>query len=113
MNDHEAEPEIVTSAIRRAQQIVQEFTTILQAMGWDAIMLSITRVIEVAPGDFRAPGATATVLDPVRCGPVGAQIAEVLRRQADLIEARAGGEVTSGCVHDQSNYASGLREWPR
>ena len=80
-DDHAPEPPIVEETTRFAQKTVKEFATILQALGWDSVVVSLARVIEVAPGDFRAPGATATVIDQTICGPIMPQIADVLRAQ--------------------------------
>jgi hypothetical protein len=113
-HEHDPEHPLVTATLQRAQRVVQQVATVLQADGWDAIVISLSRAVQIAPGEFRAPGATATVIDPTICAPIIPQIVEVLRKQAAALEANAPREeATSGYIHDQSNYASGLREWPK
>ncbi len=113
-DDHAPEPPIVGETTRFAQKTVKEFATILQALGWDSVVISLARVIEVAPGDYRAPGATATVIDQTICGPIMPQIADVLRKQASMLEKNAPkAPEASGYIHDQSDHAGGLREWPK
>ncbi len=113
-DDHDPEPPEVTAALHEAQDMVKRVAGVLQAQGWDAIVISLTRLVVVGPDDYRAPGATATVIDKHRVGPAVRQLADVLRKQADLLDASAGGgEVESGYIQDQTNYASGMSEWPR
>lgn len=113
-NDHEPEEPEVTAATDEAKTTLKKVVTLLQLAGWDVVTLSISRVIEVGPNDFRAPGATATVIDMGRHAPVAGQIAEVLRKQAAMLDRGAGGQtLDSGYIQDASNYASNLREWPR
>lgn len=114
IDDHDPEPPLVTEALDEAQRTVQKIATLLQLGGWHAVVISVSRAVEIAPGEFRAPGATATVIDTTICGPIIPQLVEVLRKQASALEANAGKEeATSGYIQDHSDYASGLREWPR
>jgi hypothetical protein len=114
MNDDPPEPPVVVAAVQHAQHTVEQFSKLLQALGWDSIVISLTRWIEVAPGEWQAPGATATVIDRDRCGPVIPQIADVLRKQADLLDAQWGrDDVCEGYIQDATVYSSGCTEWPR
>ena len=113
-DDNEPEPPAVVAAITEAQEMVKKLCTVLGLAGYDAVVLSISRVIEIAPGDFRAPGATATVIDKPRVGPLTRQLADVLRKQADMLDKYAGDEeIASGYIHDRTDYASGMAEWPK
>jgi hypothetical protein len=104
---------MVARTLDEAQSTVKKVATLLQLAGWDAIVISISRAIETAPGHFQAPGATATVIAP-DCEPIVPQIVEVLRKQAAALEhSSVEKEITSGYIHDQSSYASGLTEWPK
>jgi hypothetical protein len=112
-DDHEPEHPTVARTFDEAQSIVKKVAMLLQLAGWDAIVISISRAVETAPGHFQAPGATATVIAP-DCEPIVPQIVEVLRKQAAALEQSSSEkEITSGYIHDQSNYASGLTEWPK
>jgi hypothetical protein len=112
-DDDQPEPPIVTETCNEAAAIIKRMATLLQLAGWDAITISLTRAIEVAPGQWCAPGATATVTSPA-CEPILPVIASCLRKQADQIEAHAGGQEADGSyIQDQTHYASGCSEWPR
>ncbi len=114
-DDHDPEPPEVTAALHEAQDMVKRVAGVLQAQGWDAIVISLTRLVVVGPDDYRAPGATATIIDKHRVGPAARQLAEVLRKQADLLAASAPPDdaSASGYIQDQTNYASGMAKWPR
>lgn len=111
-SEDEPEPSIVSTTQAEAQQLVKALSGYLQTLGWDAIIISLTRRVDVGDEAF-APGATATVIDTHRVGPVLGQIAAAMRAQADMLERHAGDEVERGYIQDQTNYASGMREWPR
>lgn len=114
--DDDPEPMIVRQAIAEAQQTVQHLATLLQRAGWHAVILSLSRRVEVDPGDCYGPGATASLFDMTACGPILPQLVQVLRKQADEIEKIAqarGDEVTGGYIQDASDYASGRSEWPK
>jgi hypothetical protein len=114
MKDDEDTPEapIVTAALEEAQATIKRVATLLQLAGWDAIVVSVSRAIETAPGHWQAPGATVSLIDP-SCNPITPQIVAVLRKQADTLEASSPEKVAdNGYIHDQTDYASGMREWP-
>jgi len=111
-SENDPEPPAVRAVLGEAQREVQRVSTFLQSRGWDAIIISLTRAIEVAPGDWRAPGATATLIDRTRCGPVAAQLADVMRKQADMLDEQQVGEYSSGYIQDQTDHASGGSRWP-
>jgi len=113
-DDDTPEPPIVAHMHAYAEHTVQRVATLLTEAGWDAVLISVTRIVEVAPGEFQAPGATSTVMDRVRCAPVIPHIVAVLRKQADILERSASEEeMPSGYIQDRSDYASGLKEWPK
>ena len=115
-HDHDPEPEIVTRTTAEAQRTVQRVATLLQYAGWDAIIISVSRRVVIGPNDYRAPGATATVIDVDKVGPARTQLAEVMRKQAASLEAAAradGQAVESGYIQGKTDYASGMGEWPR
>lgn len=108
----EPEPAEVGAACAEAQSLVRALATYLQGCGWHAIVLSLSRRVEVG-GKCYAPGATATVIDVHRVGPLAWQLAAVMRKQADALEANARGAEPEGYIQDRTDYASGMREWPR
>ena len=110
----EHEPAIVGETQAEAQQLVKALSSYLQMLGWDAIIISLSRRVDVG-GEAFAPGATATVIDKPRVAPVIGQLATVMRMQADMLEKYAGedADVGSGYVQDYTNYASGMSEWPK
>ncbi len=112
--DDEPEHPRVTAVLHEAQRVVKQVATVLQAAGWDAVIISVSRAVEWAPGEWQAPGATATIIDKPRCGPVIAQLAEVMRKQAAVLDQNAvAEEASTGYIHDQTDYASGMAEWPK
>lgn len=115
-HDHDPEPEIVTRTTAEAQRTIQKVVTLLQHAGWDAVIISVSRAVQVGPDDIRAPGATATVINVETIGPVRLQLAEVMRKQAAALEASAradGQAVEGGYIQDRTDYAGGAKEWPR
>jgi hypothetical protein len=112
-SEDEPEPPIVEQTCKRAQWIIQRLATALQADGWDSVLISLTRAVE-ANGSYYAPGATATILNRELAGPIVPQIVQVLRKQADMLEAQWGKDVAGdGYIQDATDYASGCAEWPR
>lgn len=106
------EPPLVTKTLAEAELIVKKVATLLQGAGWDAIVISISRAVEVAPGEFHAPGATATVIDTVNAPPILPLVANVLRNQADILDRRGCSTGGDSYIQDKTNYASGMAEWP-
>ncbi len=108
----ELDPPIVDETMREAQGLVKQLSSYLSLSGWSLHVISISRIVEVAPGDFRAPGATATVIPEEVDDGARAILASVLRKQADTLSPQ-GSEPGRGYVHDQTDYASGMSEWPK
>lgn len=107
------EPPAVARVTGEAEAMVQKLATLLQANGWDAIVISLSRAVEVAPGDWRAPGATATVVDFDRVAPIMPMLADVLRKQAAMLDEHgACFEPAEGYIHDRTDHASGRTRWP-
>lgn len=116
--EDEPESPITQATVKEAQRTVQHMASALQTLGWDAIVISVSRAVKISDDEFEAPGATATVIDTRRCGPIMPQIVEVLRKQANMLEARtspedrAVGESSPGYIQDATDYASGCARWP-
>lgn len=110
--DPELDPPIVDETMREAQGLVKQLSSYLSMSGWSLHIISISRIIEIAPGEFRAPGATATVIPSDVDDGARAILASVLRKQAETISPK-GSESGRGYVHDQTDYASGMSEWPK
>jgi hypothetical protein len=113
-SEDEPEPPIVEQTCLRAQQIIKQVASLLQMDGWDSVVISLTRAVEAANGSYYAPGATATIVDKDLAGPIIPQIVQVLRKQADMLEAQWGRDVAGdGYIQDATVYSSGCAEWPR
>ena len=98
-----------------AQRVVTGVVDYLASLGWDYVMLSVARRIDLELGHAVAPGATGMHIDKRRMAPALENEASALRAIAGQLDAMHDGSnaIVSSYVHDKSNYASGRKEWPR
>lgn len=113
---HEDEPEHPAAALvqTEAQWLVQTLCDALAAKGWDCVIVSVTRRVDIDAENVMAPGATALHCDRARMQPALGTNAQALRKVADQLDEMTdtrGVVDVSGYVHDQSHPGHG--QWPR
>jgi hypothetical protein len=115
-DESEPEPALAEATQRQAEVFVKKIATVAIACGFDFVVVSVSRRIDLDDGRAMAPGATALEASPSRMGPALPNEAEALRKIADHLDklgAPYRDIATHGYTQDKSDYASGGREWPR
>jgi len=115
-DESEPEPELAQATQRAAEEFVKKIATVAVACGWEFVLVSVSRRLDISEGRAMAPGATAMEMNQRRMGPALHTEAQALRTMADQLEGIAASYrdiATHGYVQDKSDYASGREEWPR
>lgn len=118
MTQHDEAPEDprVAAAQSDAAAFVTNVATYAASQGWEFVLVSVSRRLDLSTGQTVAPGSTAIEFNQRRMGPALPVHADGLRKLAsDLDEAAAGAQDCAAVryVQDKSDYASGRREWPK
>lgn len=115
IDDDLPDPPLVLETEVLAQKVVTGVVDYLARLGWDYVVLSLARRIDIEPGHACAPGATGMHVDKGRMAHALGNEADALRMIAQQLDdmPRPNNAVVTSYVHDKSDYAGGRKEWPR